>query len=417
MAERTIETFGVQADFVEDASRECLYIGGVGSGKSFGGAVKGLSKAIEYPGIIGIVAAPTYPMLRDATLRSYQDVIGQELWTASVWRESELQLVLPWGSEILFRSTHHPARLRGPSIGFVHYDEAAVDETPEAYDVLLGRLRQPDVPHQIWLTTTPKGYNWVYELTLQQGVKLFHAPTTANPHLDEKYIESLKRRYRGQYAEQELNGLFVQYEGLVYGDFKLQVHTGEVPYNERWPVDLAWDFGGANPTAVLAIQQDASGNVYVIDEIYRSRVIDEDIVVILRGKPYFEHIADAVCDSAAPDRIQRLQRLGVPARPANKGRIADGVEAVRALLINETELTGPRLRIDRENCQMLIKEFGQYRYADPSAERNRNEEPVDAWNHALDALRYWVVTKHRPSPTTPAVRKAARRVLAFQRMR
>jgi hypothetical protein len=57
----------VQSDFVSCRERFSLYIGGIGSGKTWAGAVRAITTAWEHPGALGLIGAPTYTMLRDTT--------------------------------------------------------------------------------------------------------------------------------------------------------------------------------------------------------------------------------------------------------------------------------------------------------------------------------------------------------------
>jgi hypothetical protein len=57
----------IQADFVACRERFSLYIGGIGSGKTWAGAVRAIATAWEHPGALGLIGAPTNMMLRDTT--------------------------------------------------------------------------------------------------------------------------------------------------------------------------------------------------------------------------------------------------------------------------------------------------------------------------------------------------------------
>jgi len=41
-------------------------------------------------------------------------------------------------------------------------------------------------------------------------------------------------------------------------------------------------------------------------------------------------------------------------------------------------------------CQALIREFGSYRYHEPREHHPISELPIDADNHAIKALCYWL---------------------------
>ncbi len=60
----------VQWEFVACDKRFSFYVGGVGAGKSYAGAVRAIVRAVDFPGSLGLIGAPTYPMLWDATLGS-----------------------------------------------------------------------------------------------------------------------------------------------------------------------------------------------------------------------------------------------------------------------------------------------------------------------------------------------------------
>jgi len=53
------------------------------------------------------------------------------------------------------------------------------------------------------------------------------------------------------------------------------------------------------------------------------------------------------------------------------------------------------LAIDREKCPMLQDEFSQYVWQQGKENgKNISSTPIDSHNHLLDALAYWVTTKH-----------------------
>jgi hypothetical protein len=62
-----------------------------------------------------------------------------------------------------------------------------------------------------------------------------------------------------------------------------------------------------------------------------------------------------------------------------------GFDAVNARICKGT------LRILEGACPNLLIEAGKYRY-NPDAPKNRAEEPIDEYNHALCALRYPIAT-------------------------
>lgn len=197
-----------QRAFVEDEHLYALFLGGIGAGKSHAGAVKALTQELPRPGSLGLVVAPTYPMLRDATWRT-----SLELWAPlieSVVR-NEMRIVLKSGAEVLFRSADDPDRLRGPNMSWAWIDEAAQCH-PDTWKIVIGRLRQFGRAGRAWLTTTPKGMNWVYEVFVTRAnpdTTMFRASTKANPFLAADFVRSLSSQYEGDFAAQELEAEFI----------------------------------------------------------------------------------------------------------------------------------------------------------------------------------------------------------------
>ena len=155
MMQTEIELYSEQFDFVTSDARFTAFIGGIGSGKTLGGCVKAIGHC--QPSALGLIVAPTYGMLRDATWRTFQSVAGGAI---AEFLRGEMRVVMVNGSEILFRSADDPERLRGPNLSWAFIDEAALCHKM-AWPITIGRLRKDGKAGPCWLTTTPKGRNWV----------------------------------------------------------------------------------------------------------------------------------------------------------------------------------------------------------------------------------------------------------------
>ncbi len=197
-----------QREFVQDEHLYSLFLGGIGAGKSHAGAVKALAQEVIRPNTLGLVVAPTYPMLRDASWRTSLELWGPLI--AEVVR-SEMRVVFKNGSEAIFRTADDPERLRGPNMSWAWIDEAAICH-PDTWKIVIGRLRQHGRAGRAWLTTTPKGMNWVYEVFVTRAgddTAMFRAATRLNPFLSTDYVRSLTSQYEGEFAAQELEAEFI----------------------------------------------------------------------------------------------------------------------------------------------------------------------------------------------------------------
>lgn len=380
-----IELYPQQVAFVTAEARRVAFVAGIGAGKTLAGCVRALRMAAEWPGSLGLIAAPTYPMLRDATLRTFRRVAGEALVS---FNKSEMLATLINGSEILFRSTDDPERLRGPNLSWAYLDEAALmSET--AWLILLGRVREEGRAGSVWLTTTPKGRNWVWEQFVRDGGAervLVKARTQDNPYLAREFVEGLERDYTGRFAAQELSGEFVAFEGLVYEEFAREVHVwgGELPRFER--VIAGVDWGYTNPAVVVVLGEDSDGRLFVVDEYYRRQ--ERLAMHVAAAKAMGERwgVEAFFCDPSEPEHIAEMQAAGLPALAANNAVLA-GIQAVKARLAVRDD-GRPRLYVTPQ-CPNLIAEFEAYAWL------KRGDKTLDVpakeFDHAMDALRYAVV--------------------------
>lgn len=222
--------------------------------------------------------APTYPMLRDATLRTFVEIARPVITS---FNRSELHIRLTDGKEILFRSADDPDKLRGPNLGWFAIDEAAM-VPEETWDVMLGRLRL--APGRGWVTTTPRGQNWIYDLWAtepREGYRMVQARTRDNHYLPVGFVESLEAKYSSAYAAQELDGEFVEQGGQRVRREWLRRANPAVAGEVYVGVDLAISTTqGSDYTACVAIQRDDRGAVFVLEAVRARASFEESLQLI-----------------------------------------------------------------------------------------------------------------------------------------
>jgi PBSX family phage terminase large subunit len=374
-----IELYNVQDDFVNCRDRFTAMIGGIGSGKSYAGSVKAFIRASERK-TLGMITAPTYPMLRDATLRTFMDITDGFVRT---FHKAEMTAVMVNGSEILFRSADNPDRLRGPNLNWWFGDEAAL-YSKDVWPVMIGRLRADGRAGDAWLATTPKGRNWLYER--QREITTFKARTRANPYLDTEFIRSLEASYSGKFAQQELEGEFVTYEGLVYEDFDRGRHVKDSTAELRRYI-VGADEGYTNPAVLLVVGVDGDGRAHIAEEYYRRRVLQGDVVAEAKRLHTKYMVEDLIIDPSAAGLIAEMQSEGLPVRRANN-EVFEGIQAVKARLAPAGDGL-PRLTVS-PSCVNIIAEFESYVWKETKA-LGVKDQPEKANDHALDALRYAIM--------------------------
>lgn len=137
------------------------------------------------------------------------------------------------------------------------------------------------------------------------------------------------------------------------------------------------DFGfGSNPAAVAVTHYDQNHKtIYIHRELYETGLTNDILAVRVRELVQDQRV---VCDSAEPKSIAELRQYGVNATGAKKGK-----DSVR---FGIQWLQQQAIVIDTK-CIHARNEFMQYHRKEDRA-GNTLDEPVDAFNHLIDGLRY-----------------------------
>jgi hypothetical protein len=242
--------------------------------------------------------------------------------------------------------------------------------------------------------------------TIDPDYAYFHFNSADNPVTGPGYTERLMKQYSklgAEFVSRYVYGVWdATMAGLVYqldeAHLWQQRNYGlgglDTLYHPGLPVLLGGDpSNGAGIYAIVACQV-YRGRLLVIDEFYKQAGTDEDARDWLETRPWKGDIEDGVFDPAKPDTITRLQSWGYPVRAlAKKKNVSDQVNSLKAKMAVDPVLGTSELAIDASRCPNLIEEFRKRVYRDPNR-RNPNlrvpEQPVKAWDHALNALEYLV---------------------------
>lgn len=385
-----------QMAFVVSRQHYLGFIGGIGSGKTYAGCIRALMAAggqvgdqrIKTPNL-GVITAPTYPMLRDATLRTFFEVAGNAV---EDYNKSEGLVRLINGSEILFRSTEHYERLRGPSATWWFGDEAAMYHAT-VWKIMVGRLRQYGQHGYAWITTSPKGRNWIWtrflrDNLLNQNYALIKASTRDNVHLSLDFIESLYNEYSGDFALQELEGEFIAFEGLIYSEFQRDIHMpqGTIDLSRFKRLVAGVDWGFTNPGVILIAGQDGDGRIQIVHEEYKRQRRIEEWVEIAKQLRKAYAVESWYCDPSKPEYIDLFKEGGLSAVGADN-RVELGIQTVRQRLTVQQDHQ-PRLTLST-GAANVATEFEQYQWA--KHKDGLKDTPLKANDHTMDALRYLIM--------------------------
>lgn len=381
------------------AQRACSC--GTGSGKTKCGLAEDIYWAIEFPGSVGYIFEPSYPMMKRIlfpTLES-SDFFGcrfpftQNPYIADFSRD-DLKLTWVNGSQWWFVSLEDAERAEGPNVDYAHIDEARlVRHFETAWLTVIRRLRKSGrckVPIEpaVWITTTPDApgtdlYNAVENPeTSSPQMHVYRWSIFENPTLPKGFIEEIVRTHHGGLAERFIYGKFAAVAAGTL-PFDSSKHIREITKENIEYMRYGVDFGWTAPAAVMANAFDHDGRGYFVDEFYKTETTDEQLLeacVELEdqyGKgPFY-------CDGRFPQSIMKLRR----GCRKSDGTIIRGVNAIPYTIKREDGLRelNSRFAIAGDG---LPRQFVSKRCVNFISEALEYKEDVKERDHAIDAARY-----------------------------
>jgi phage terminase large subunit len=288
----------------------------------------------------------------------------------SLWNKSESTYTFETGSKIEFFSVDQPDKLRGARRDRLFINEC--NNVPfDAFEQL--EVRTKDF---IFLDYNPTNEFWgITDLVGRNDTEKIILTYKDNEALSQQIIESIEQRKdrKGWWQVYGL-GQLGEVEGKIYRDWQI---IDELPHEARLE-RYGLDFGYTNdPTAIVAIYYYNGG--YILDEItFQKGLSNKQIADILKN----HDTALVIADSAEPKSIDEIASYGISIVGAEKGKdsINHGISLVQYQRISMTK-----------RSVNLIKEYRNYLWLTDKQGKVINE-PEGVFNHAMDALRYGLVS-------------------------
>lgn len=395
-----------QSDFAALTARFKGFSGPVGSGKSAALCFEVIRRGYLNVGRQGLVAAPTFGMLRDATLAALL-VFLQEQEVAYDLRKSDGELTfISTGSLVLLRSLDEPERLRGTNLAWFGIDELSYSRE-EGWLRLEARLRDPRAEDlcgfAVW---TPQGHDWIYKRFIHkpvEGYGVIRARPFENTYLltqTPDYYERLELSYDPRFYKQEVLGEYINSRAdRVYHCFRQAVHVVAHKYDPRAKLMWALDFNVAPMSSVLV--QDVEGRLAVIDEIIIDRATTEDACAEFLNR-YGRHAGPLEIFGDASGRnmhttgmndytivqnyLTRTALRSAKLRvPSSNPPVLNRLQRVNGMLMSA--IGEVRLEVD-PRCKELIKDFEEVLYKPETGVVDKTRDLRRT--HAADALGYLI---------------------------
>ncbi|MCO8299866.1 PBSX family phage terminase large subunit [Limosilactobacillus fermentum] len=367
----------------------------------YGGASSGKSHGVVQKVVLKVLKHWNHPR-KVLWLRKVDRTIKDSIFTdvidcLSTWRllplckvnNSDRTIHLPNGAVFLFKGMDDPEKIKSiKGLSDVVMEEAS-EFNQDDFTQLTLRLREPKHrKRQLFCMFNPVSkLNWTYKQWFAPEAEVnpervaIHQSTYKDNHfLDAdniRTIENLKQTNPAYYKIYTL-GEFATLDKLVFPDFSKRRLSAQRMVN--LPSYFGLDFGYTNDeTAFMHVKVDQDNHtIYIMEEYAKHGMLNSDIARMIKQMGYSKEIITA--DAAEPKSITEIKRDGIPRiRPAKKGKdsIIQGISFMQQY----------HLVVD-DRCVKTIEELENYTYKKDRQTGEYTNEPVDAYNHEIDAIRY-----------------------------
>ena len=324
------------------------------------------------------IVRETLPALKGSVLRDFRwamQLLG--LWEDKRFKKGDLMYEFDNGSYVEFFSCSDEQRLRGRKRNILF-----VNEANELTFLEWQQLQMRTTLFSI-LDYNPSfnEEHWINQVNKENKTFFFISTYKDNPFLEQKVIDEIESLQWKNPSLWRVYGLGLQaiIEGLVFENVEI---IDEIP---RWCKKhrfLGMDIGySQDPTAIVevCITDDA---LYIDEVCYQTKMLTSDITDVIKDKIAQEHYKfKVISESADPRLIDEVYNAGIDIHPVRKyaGSIMAGINKMKEYKICITK-----------RSVNLIRESKNYTYR---KDKNGNwmNEPIDAFNHGNDAVRYVIL--------------------------
>ena len=360
------------------------------TGKSFFACEKMITKGVKRKSNIAYFAT-TQGHARDIMWKMLKERVRD---IAVSTHDQRMEVVIPniegTTSTITLRGWENVDTVRGQNYDLVVLDEVAFMRNfktgwEEALEPTL-----LDTKGKALFISTPKGYNHFYELYTfatsgrDEAWAGFHATSYDNPNVPSEEIDRIKESKDPDAFAQEYEAQFRKMSGLVIKAFDRRKHVIPCAMNDRPDFFIGGLDWGWHTTSLIDIYSN-KGIYYIPSEYYVHEQTQDKTIDYAASKGYNKLYPDP----EDKDANEMLKRAGINVYDVHKGK--GSVEFGNSKL-NELFLAG-RLFID-PSCENLIWELENYVFDE------KTDKIVKANDHAIDALRYGVVSHEKSTEIT-----------------
>ncbi len=367
-----------------------IWYGGSGGGKSDAKATELLLKCLFQPYCRVMFCRKTKESIRMSQFRLLKDLVKrygfQNLFKIN---EQAMSLVCAENGNMLFGSGLDDLG-KITSIADVTdiWLEEPIDRrgtvSSSDFTELNRRLRSVKATNHIHMTFNPISKDsWIHDYFFKSDLyapfvlKTTYLDNVFTPESQRNEFEILKQKKPDEYAVYALGEWGSLKQGLVFPQYTIVPDFPEHP--KKWGYGLDWGFY-PDPTAVVRCGIDG-GKLYLDEIIYEHNLTSSTRAELLKRRGVLGS-AKIVADPN-PEAIAEMKTKGfynIEAAKKGPDSIKAGIGQMQSFEICITQRSAN-----------LKTELDNYEWEKDRLSEIPTGKAVDAWNHAIDAARYWVM--------------------------
>lgn len=316
------------------------------------------------------------PSLKDSGYSDFFEILNSwNYYLESNHNKTDLKYVLNGHTFKFLATGDQPERLRS-----MKRDILYIIECQELSKEEMRQLNYRTTT-QVFMCYNPSmSEHWVYDLedNRAEDVAVF-----VSTFKDNNFISDIQKREIMKLEQTDPEAWRVFGLGLRASTNKGRIYKGweEVSELPEGAVFYSVDFGFyPDPSVILKIVS-ANESIYVKELAYSTKMVDEDIIMVLRNAHYMGE--PIYCDHNQKQTIEQLKRSGFAAREARKGSgsILEGINFLKRASV-----------FYQKDSKNLLKEYQNYSWKlkrgfDPDDDNAYEQFPEGKNDHSMDALR------------------------------
>ena len=292
------------------------------------------------------------------------------------------------GSTIRMGSINQVDSCVGRSYDLIIFDEAALADGKEAFNVALRPTLDKDNSKALFISTPRGKNNWFAEFFNRGFTDEFpewasiRATFRDNPRMSESDISEARKSMSEAEFRQEYEADFNTYEGQIWNfNHEECIENLEELDTSKMDIFSGLDVGYRDPTAFCVIGYDwDSEKYYLLDEYLDAEKTTEQHAAEIRRLVERWNIDYIYIDSAAQQtRFDFAQNYDISTINAKKS-VLDGIAHVAGIVDNSNLIVDQR-------CKESLSCLDQYQW-DPNPDLAREKPKHNMASHMADALRY-----------------------------